>query len=51
MGKYVAQSCQGGGLEIPDPAWGYCQSQYDVQQPKIGNEDSTSLKIILEASL
>ena len=45
--SYIAQNCQRGGLVILDPGQGCCQSWY-VQQPKIGNENSTSLKIILE---
>ena len=47
--RFVAQSCQGGGLVIPDPGQGCCQSRYDVKQP--GKEDSTSLMIILGASV
>ena len=48
--KYVAQSCQRGGLGILDPGLGCGWSWYDVQILEIDNEDSTSPKIILGAS-
>ena len=47
---YNAQCFQGGDLEILNSGWGCCWSQYDVQEPKIGYEDSRSLKTILNAS-
>ena len=48
--RYVAQGFQEGDLEISDSGLGCCWDRYDLQEPEIGNENITSLKITLDAS-
>ena len=49
-GTSIVRHDQGGGLALPESCQGFCRSRYDAKNPKIGDEDSASLKTYLDAS-
>ena len=48
-GTSIACRDQGGGLALPESCRGCCRSRYDAKKPKIGDEDSASLRTYLDA--
>ena len=49
MQKYIVRRFKEGDLEISDQGRRFSWSWYDIQEPNVGNEDSTSLKTTFDA--